>query len=95
VTAVPRRALLAPALLLALLLAVFGCNKDRHPAFERECGAVQKVWSGEAEIMKTSDPRQNGNGIQASWEYKFARSKEAAMKSFASRVRIWPERSAH
>jgi hypothetical protein len=78
----PPRALAATALLMLVFCA---CDKGQTP-FEQEYRMVQKTLSGDAEPMQATRPRQNGYASEASWQYEFQGQKEAAMKTFATRI---------
>lgn len=78
----PPRTLAATALLVLVLCA---CNKAQS-SFEQEYRSVQKTLSANAEATQNSRPRQNGYTSEASWQYEFQGQKEAAVKTFNSRI---------
>jgi hypothetical protein len=79
---VPRRAVTATAL---LVLALCACNK-RDSSFEQERRSVQKALSANAETTQDTRPRQNGYAWEALWQYELQGQKEAAMKTFETRI---------
>jgi hypothetical protein len=68
------------------MIGLSACNRSGGSAFERECRAVQISWSGEANLIQTSNPRLAGTAMEAAWEYAFPGGKDAAIKTFQARV---------
>jgi hypothetical protein len=67
------------------MLVFCACGKE-PPSFEQEYGSVQKTLSGDAKPARTNHPRQTGYAWEVSWEYAFQGTKDAARKTFQTRI---------
>ena len=68
-----------------LLVAVCGCSKY-DSSFDQECRSVRAQLSAGVEPTHSDGPRRDGYSLNASWQFEFRGNRDAAMRSFESRI---------
>jgi len=71
-----------------MMLVICSCNRSEPSSFQREYEAVQMMLPSDAQLVNTSAPRQNGYGMEASWESQLPGNIEAAKQACRARVPV-------